>query len=403
MKGCAMSREFFKIGLVSALCCGFSGCIVPEPRTGNLFLSTRQNFGWLTRSRSNHGLAGGSSIVLGPLFFIGTFTTAPLYDTLCLPYDCYLKFTGSKFMFLDDEMQPVEKCKVSFFSDALPDESPSRSYSSRQGCYSPGIHLNRTSRWSLTATKSGYYPMTVDSDTMTLAPECQVITARLDRIINPVPLCVRELRFPPLKETPWWLKRQDSVVFDKRGFCFAYDFLKSDWLPPWGNGSVADISFRYNKTVIGHELINHSTKVSTNEYCKCELTLEILGENNGLVEITPSVQTGIKVRMAPEDGYGTKTHVCRKGRVSREKFECNYRPDACYAFRIRTDVDECGKIKTANYGKIYGDFVLMGSENEITGLRFLYYFNVSPNDRNLEWDMQHNLYPKPGFIGEPRP
>jgi hypothetical protein len=43
-------------------------------------------------------------------------------------------------------------------------------------------------------------------------------------------------------------------------------------------------------------------------------------------------------------------------------------------------LDENGNIKSALYGKIYGGF-----EN------FQYYLNPTPNDRNVEFDPDHNL------------
>jgi hypothetical protein len=45
--------------------------------------------------------------------------------------------------------------------------------------------------------------------------------------------------------------------------------------------------------------------------------------------------------------------------------------------------DEKGKIISTCYGKIYGDF-----------LKLTYYFNPTPNDRNLEFDPKRNLFGK---------
>src|SRR5204863_9024831 len=52
-----------------------------------------------------------------------------------------------------------------------------------------------------------------------------------------------------------------------------------------------------------------------------------------------------------------------------------------YFFRIRTSVHASGKIVSANYGKIYGDF-----------MDFTYYLNPTPNDRNIEFDPKRNLF-----------
>ena len=75
----------------------------------------------------------------------------------------------------------------------------------------------------------------------------------------------------------------------------------------------------------------------------------------------------------------------------------------CYCFRIRTERDENGKVKSSLYGKIYGDpsFFLEGSDRwkqKICGISYLYYLNPAPNDRNLEWDRKTNLCDKSGDL-----
>ena len=60
-------------------------------------------------------------------------------------------------------------------------------------------------------------------------------------------------------------------------------------------------------------------------------------------------------------------------------------------------------IKKAYYGKIYGDFDLCEIKNALTNIEFLYYLNLTPNDRNLEWDMKTNLCPVQKRISNPQP
>ena len=54
--------------------------------------------------------------------------------------------------------------------------------------------------------------------------------------------------------------------------------------------------------------------------------------------------------------------------------------DRNFYFRVRTVTDKDGKIISAHYGKIYGDFP-----------SFIHYFNGTANDRNLEFDIGRNL------------
>ena len=51
-----------------------------------------------------------------------------------------------------------------------------------------------------------------------------------------------------------------------------------------------------------------------------------------------------------------------------------------FYFRVRTKLDESGNVVSARYGKIYGDLA-----------QFTYYFNPTPNDRNVEFDLKQNL------------
>ena len=119
-------------------------------------------------------------------------------------------------------------------------------------------------------------------------------------------------------------------------------------------------------------------------------------------ESNPPKEAGIKLRTAPETGY-EPMRVCWTGRMSRTECKDNSSDERCYFFRIRTEFDELGKIKSAIYGKIYGDFKIVGKKNGIKGVSFLYYLNPNLNDRNLEWDRRHNLCPNTKDIGEPRP
>ena len=40
----------------------------------------------------------------------------------------------------------------------------------------------------------------------------------------------------------------------------------------------------------------------------------------------------------------------------------------------------------------------MGHERRLLDVEFLYYLNLTPLDRNLEWDMKTNLCPNPGLV-----
>ena len=184
-----------------------------------------------------------------------------------------------------------------------------------------------------------------------------------------------------------------------RDALLAYDMVRGDWLPPHGNGETTDIQFLFNETVLGWKEGRGYDGVSVSKKYKMTMAISMLDAGNGLVEIPYRENAGIKLRTASLHGYSP--HRSRWigwfGGGDGTKTDCD--KNRCYAFRIRTKYDESGRVKSALYGKVYGDFDMNG----IDGVSFLYYLNPTPNDRNLEWDMKTNLCPNPGDIGNPQP
>ena len=238
-------------------------------------------------------------------------------------------------------------------------------------------------------------------------PDNVVVTVRLDRVINPIPLYVKKSigayreksrSYHRIFKKDRDLSETNNVPVVKDAL-LAYDMIKGDWLPPHGNGEVCDIQFLFNETVLGWKEGRGYDGVSMSKKYKMTMAISMSGEGNGLVEVPGSETSGIRLRTAPLEGY--VNNLARWfgwfGGGDGEKTDCDN--NRCYVFRIRTMYDDRGNIKSAYYGKVYGDFDM----GDIDGVRFLYYLNPTPNGRNLEWDMQHNLCPNTKDIGEPRP
>ena len=62
-----------------------------------------------------------------------------------------------------------------------------------------------------------------------------------------------------------------------------------------------------------------------------------------------------------------------------EKVKWDYDPMEITS-SVSTVLDANGNVKSALYGKIYGDF-----------MKFTYYLNPTPNSRNMEFDPKNNL------------
>ena len=91
------------------------------------------------------------------------------------------------------------------------------------------------------------------------------------------------------------------------------------------------------------------------------------------------------LRTAPEGGYNANLDL---------HYSNSLRPNPVpgYFIRVRSVLDENGKLKSALYGKITDNFKFFaGTKAPHAGLGFTYYLNPTPNDRNVEFDPQKNL------------
>lgn len=221
------------------------------------------------------------------------------------------------------------------------------------------------------------------------------ITLVLPTIKTPVPLLssrVHYLQFPVQNE---WL---------------GYDFAAGDWVAPHGKGEETDIRFRFQAKFTGYagsgEKLERALEISKTlaqragkefseeEFKKSaghwEGTLELSfpGEKEGLIEVTDRYWPHSELKLphqAPETGYLPTRRYAAHTRGPRLDD-----PEVGYFLRTRVKLDAAGEIVSAHYAKIYGDFRF----DPRGAVSFTYYFNPTPNDRNLEFDPMHNLFPK---------
>jgi len=206
-------------------------------------------------------------------------------------------------------------------------------------------------------------------------PEVVVVVPRIG---NPIPLYTR---------------KTDSIELPEKG-PVGFDLMVSDWVAPYGKGAVADFVFEV-KTIV--------PMVSPTEPFESVLTMSFSNEGDGIQSVfaSPTERLFKLPREAPLDRYDPV--LTRKfARTSGNSFiGMNLREDQNYFFRVRTVLDSEGNVVRALYGKIYGN-ISWDTLNSPSGhLQFTYYLNPTPNDRNLEFDVKQNLFPKrtPGTYG----
>lgn len=239
------------------------------------------------------------------------------------------------------------------------------------------------------ASKKGYYlarlrrlPKDKDLDLVVVIP----------RILDPVPLFARET-YPRIPAQNEWL---------------GFDFEAADWVAPHGKGKVADIRFRFKNQFKGYDdsVRNLAEEIAsskrgyaarkeewTEEKFKrdagkwdAELEINFPGEKEGLVEETRFLAySQLKLpHLAPTEGYVPTWRY-----TSKTYSPPTARDNVGFFLRTRVTLDAKGNVLSANYAKIMGDIYCAA-----TGvLRFTYYYNPTPNDRNLEFDPKKNLFP----------
>ena len=150
-----------------------------------------------------------------------------------------------------------------------------------------------------------------------------------------------------------------------------FDLVIGEWVAPYGKGKTSDLVFTA-----------HLQQRSKKDY-DYELAVTFSNAEDGLqpFEAPPFYGSELKSpRLAPENGYLPEWKQWRK-RAPGKAEASNVSESRNYLFRVRTVLDDKGKLVSALYGKIYGDF-----------LRFTYYLNSTANDRNIEFDPKQSLY-----------
>lgn len=178
----------------------------------------------------------------------------------------------------------------------------------------------------------------------------------LKRVINPIPMYARTIN----RGLPSTSKR------------VCYDLVEGDFTAPEGRGKVADLIFTPALEDRGSDNYDFKLSVTFSNPKDGIARFAVLPPLKGSVLRSP--------HQAPEAEYLSEWVVWRAQRPQVAE-SSNYDPENhAYFIRVRTVLDERGRIVSTNYGKIYGDF-----------MNVTYYLNPTANDRNVEFDPTRNL------------
>ncbi len=193
------------------------------------------------------------------------------------------------------------------------------------------------------------------------------MTVVLRQKVNPVPMYVRNSYF----EIP------------AHGREIGFDLMKADWVIPYGQGVKSDFIMRVDREYKNVDNFDATlTLTFTNKYDGIQT---IKDNRGGIYSVGSEYQLP---RTAPATEYQTKLVI----RISEGMYgeHTDISADNNYLFRVRSEVDEEGKLKRAMYGKILGEikFAALSKNGEI-GMH--YYLNPDYT-RNLEYDPKKNLF-----------
>jgi hypothetical protein len=285
------------------------------------------------------------------------------------------------FRVIDDDGAPVSEahCKVSF---AMATSKWISGMSDVNGVFSASGKSRGEMLYRI--SKGGYYQtnrrMTFgrhdgvvvrDGKWQPWNPEIPVV---LRKVLAPIPMHARIV--------------DTMIPAGKIGFGF--DLEVGDWTQPAGEGLVSDLvfniegfwrSYRDNDSTLAVTFSNDSDGMN--------------GVDNG------AMSTGsdfLMPRYAPEEDYQgawswRRSRKQKKG-ASKDSIVDDLVGGGDYVFRVRSETNALGAVTNALYGKIRGNVEFAGAASGAEGswIRFTYYLNPTPNDRNLEFDPKQNLF-----------
>jgi hypothetical protein len=202
---------------------------------------------------------------------------------------------------------------------------------------------------------------------------------------------------------------QPTLKFPVQNEWLGYDFEAGDWVAPYGKGKTTDIRFKFrnefkgwlsagedferskemSKTLAqraGKAWSEDEFKLSAGKWT-AELAVSFPGEKEGMIQEKERYQFYCPLKLphqAPETGYLPTRHYQANNIGMRPVTE-----EMGFFLRTRVKLDAKGQILSANYVKLYGDISL----DPRGTISFWYYFNPTPNDRNLEFNPAKNLFP----------
>lgn len=195
----------------------------------------------------------------------------------------------------------------------------------------------------------------------------------LKKIIHPIPMYVNRVD----------IAHREKPAIDKP---VGFDLTVGDFVAPYGKGTNAQMYFMWHAEYVDTNSAESEWKRSRSGW-DGRMIISFPNPGDGIQEfdLPGRGNVGSELRssqLAPADGY--QSQLIKTNRWHFGQLPNFYDYDHLhknYYLRVNTVLDEQARVKSAQYGKIYGDF-----EEVLTT-----YLSPETNSRSLEYDMQHNL------------
>lgn len=163
-----------------------------------------------------------------------------------------------------------------------------------------------------------------------------------------------------------------------------FDILKADFVRPHGTGEISDFTIFYTSNSQPPNTLTNRLVLSTSQGSG------IICKNKDLFSLFWSLYE------APNDGYSQKMVFDYARGPDEIYYNTKLKEEEYLILRSRVEKNGEGMITAANYAKFYCFAFDEERGNKEGYLRFMYYYNPTPNDRNLEFDGKNNLF-KPAW------
>lgn len=274
---------------------------------------------------------------------------------------------------INEEGHPLEGAKVELqFQGGGLEKDATRGETDDQGFYSAsGFSSDGVTGGGV--DKDGYYTSVFHHDFYVTRfgmwqPWGKELTVVMRPIVNPVPMYVRNAFF----------------YFPALGKEIGFDLEKADWVIPHGLGTKADFVFKVDQR---YDNGNNYDATMILTFSNPFDGIQVVKDDSG-----GDFNAGSQYRLprtAPESGYLPKLQ--KRNSWGSTGGHSDMEDDNNYIFRVRSEIDENGKLKRAMYGKIRGELRYGPGSGGMIGMH--YYLNPDYT-RNLEFDPKRNLFIK---------